>query len=95
MLPDSEKLMHVRAKRFGRSRVAEMQLYRPEACQSGRAQKDLYLFLKAEIDGAREVFRNQFMSAQSMEDYLHLELVSQLANNDDSLLGEDYPGEMV
>lgn len=95
MLPDSEKLLHVRAKRFGRSRVAEMQLYRPEACRSGREQRDLYLFLKPEIDGAREVFRNQFMSAQSMEDYLHLELVSQLANNDDSLLGKDYPGEMV
>jgi hypothetical protein len=94
-LPNPEKLLHVRAQRLARVKVAEMQLYRPEACQAGRAQSNLYLFLKPEIDSARELFRNQFMSATSMADYLHLELLRQLAENNEAFLGADYPGQMV
>jgi hypothetical protein len=94
-LPDSERVLHVRARRFARAKVAEMQLYRPEACRSGRDQQNLYLFLSREVDQAREVFRNQFMTIPSMVDYLHRELASQLAENDELLLGADYPGQMV
>lgn len=94
-LPDPEKLLHVRAKRLARVKVAEMQLYRPEACQTGRARREIYFFLKQEIDSAREMFRNQFMSATSMADYLHFELLKHLADNDEALLGADYPGQMV
>jgi hypothetical protein len=94
-LPDTDKMLHVRARRFARSKVAEMQLYRPEACRSGRGESNIYLFLKQEIDRAREAFRNQFMSGRPMVDYLHLELLRQLANNDEALLGADYPGQIV
>lgn len=94
-VPESEKLLHVRARRLARVKVAEMQLYRPEACRAGRIQADLYLFLKREIDAARGVFRSQFMSATSMIDYLHLELLRQLASDDESILGADYPGQMA
>jgi hypothetical protein len=94
-VPESEKLLHVRARRLARAKVAEMQLYRPEACRAGRVQANLYLFLKQEIDAARGVFRSQFMSTTSMNDYLHLELLQQLADNDESILGADYPGQMV
>jgi hypothetical protein len=72
-----------------------MQLYRPEACHAGRENKDLFFYLKREIESARDTFRNQFMSVSGMVDYLHLELVQQLANNDEVLLGSDYPGQMV
>jgi len=94
-VPDSEKLLHVRARRLARAKVAEMQLYRPEASSAGRIQANVYLFLKQEIDTARSVFRSQFMSTTSMNDYLHLELLRQLADNDESILGADYPGQMA
>jgi hypothetical protein len=90
-----EKLVHVRAQRLARTKVAEMQLYRPEACRAGLEQQDLYLFLKREIDAARAVFRNQFSTTDSMVDYFHHELLHQLTNNDEALLGADYPGPMV
>lgn len=94
-VPESEKLLHVRAKRLARAKVAEMQLYRPEASSAGRIQANVYLFLKQEIDTARGVFRSQFMSTTSMNDYLHFELLRQLADNDESILGADYPGQMA
>ncbi len=93
-LSDDEKLQHVRARRLARTKVAELQLYRPEACEAGRAEKNLYLFLKPEIDAAREVFRTQFMNDRAMADYIHLELCRQLAHDNDVLLGADYPGQM-
>jgi hypothetical protein len=89
-----DKLIHVRAQRMARVKVAEMQLYRPEACASGRQQKDFYVFLGQEISRARETFRTQFMNTRSMVDYLHLELLDKLADNDERLLGADYPGQM-
>jgi hypothetical protein len=94
-VPEEERLQHVRARRAARSKVAEMQLYRPEACEAGRVQKNLYIFLKREIDSARGTFRDQFLGARSMRDYLHLELLTRLAQNDNALLGAEYPGPMV
>jgi hypothetical protein len=94
-VPEPDKLQHVRARRLARVKVAEMQLYRPEACHAGRLQGDVYLFLKREIDSARDTFREQFLNTKSMIDYLHLELLAHIAQNDDSLLGADYPGQMV
>ena len=94
-VPDSDRLQHVRAQRLARVKVAEMQLYRPEACEAGRTQRDIYLFLKREIDSARDIFREQFLATKSMVDYLHLEVLARLARNDNALLGADYPGQMV
>jgi hypothetical protein len=94
-IPETDRLQHVRARRLARVKVAEMQLYRPEACQAGRTQKDIYLFLKREIDSARDIFRDQFLTTNSMADYLHLELLARLAQNDNALLGAEYPGQMV
>ena len=94
-LPDQERMLHLRAQRFARVKVAEMQLYRPEACHAGRGQNNLYLYLKQDIDNAREVFRNQFMTTPTIVDYLHLELVGTLAESDETRLGADYPGQMV
>jgi hypothetical protein len=93
-LTPEEKLIHVRAQRFARVKVAEMQLYRPEACQAGREQKNLYVFLSQEIGNARDLFRTQFMSTRSMVDYLHRELIDKLADDDEALLGAEYPGQM-
>jgi hypothetical protein len=90
-----QRQLHGRAQRFARVTVAEMQLARPEACKAGREQNDLYLFLKREIDKARENYRKQFMTVPSMVDYLHLELVQTAAEGDEQKLGADYPGQLL
>ncbi len=93
-LDESQRSLHIRAQRFARTKVAEMQLYKPELCQKGNDRQDIYLYLKQEIDSAREGFRTQFMTIPTMVDYLHLELVSSLVHGDEFLLGADYPGQM-
>ena len=88
--------LHLRAQRFARVQVAEIRLYQSEKVKNGRAAHDLYTSLKEEITSAREAFRREFLNASdSMVDYLHLELVRTLANDDAELLGQGYPGAMV
>ncbi len=94
-LDEDERALHVRAQRFARVKVAEMQLSRPEACRAGRQQGDFYLFLTKEIDTAREIYRKRFMTNQSMVDYLHLELVRTALGGDEQKLGADYPGQLL
>jgi hypothetical protein len=93
-LGEEQRSQHVRAQRFSRVKVAEMQLYRPEACRQGREQNNLYLLLRPEIDAAREAYRRQFMNTPSMVDYLHLELVKTAAAGDESKMGAEYPGPL-
>jgi hypothetical protein len=94
-LPTEQRQLHIRAQRFARVAVAELQLARPEACRAGREQSDLYLFLKREIDKARESYSKQFMTVPSMVDYLHLELIQTAAQGDERKLGADYPGRLL
>ena len=95
-LSREDRELHLRAQRFARVQVAEIRLYQSENVIKGRAAHDLYTSLKAEIDAAREAFRRDYLNASdSMVDYLHLELVRTLANDDAELLGRDYPGPMV
>lgn len=94
-LPEETRNLHWRAQRFARTAVSEWLLTKPEAASAGAQQNDIYLFLKKEIDAARESFRNQFMNDRSMVDYLHLELVSAAAEGDESKLGADYPGPLA
>lgn len=94
-LDEKGQALHVRAQRFSRVTVAEMQLLRPEACRAGREKGNLYLFLKNEIEAARNAFRRQFMVIPSMVDYLHLELVRAAAEGDEKRLGADYPGQLI
>lgn len=94
-LAGADRNLHIRAQRFARVRVAEMQLYKPSLCQQGTEREDLYLYLKQEIETARDTFRSQFMTISSMVDYLHLELVSALAHGDEFRLGADYPGPLA
>ncbi|MFL6452051.1 MAG: hypothetical protein ACJ746_30950 [Bryobacteraceae bacterium] len=94
-LDEKGQMLHVRAQRFSRVTVAEMQLSRPEACRAGREKGNLYLFLNNEIEAARNKFREQFMVIPSMVDYLHLELVRAAADGDPKRLGADYPGQLI
>jgi hypothetical protein len=95
-LPAEEQRIHFRAQRFARVQAAEMRLFQADAVQAGRAGRNLYDTLRKSIDGAREAFHQSFfVPCPSMVDYLHLELVQTLANDDPDLLGNNYPGPMV
>jgi hypothetical protein len=95
-LPPDEQQIHLRAQRFARVHVAEMRLYEADAVQRGRSYRDLYDALRERIDAARQSFEEEFFAnCPSMVDYLHLELVHTLANDDQNLLGTDYPGPLV
>jgi hypothetical protein len=95
-LPPEEQQIHLRAQRFARVQTAELRLYEAEAVQSGRLRRNLYGTLGRAIDAARNTFRERFFAVcPSMVDYLHLELVRTLANDDPDLLGKDYPGPLV
>jgi hypothetical protein len=91
-LTREQQATHLRAQRFARLKVSEMRLYRPDNVRRGIKRADLYLVLKSEIDAAREAYRKEF---PGVIDYLYLELVGNLANNDDRLLGPLFPGPIV
>jgi hypothetical protein len=94
-LSPKEQQMHLAAQRFARVQVAEMRLGRPDAVRSGRAARDLYGAFKEPVDAAREKFREKHMVSPTMVDYLHLELVRSLADDDANLLGPSYPGPLA
>lgn len=95
-LTPEEQQVHLRAQRFARVQAAGMRLECGAAVQAGRVRHNLYGTLRERIDEARKLFRKDFFgTCPSMVDYLHVELVRTLANDDAELLGKDYPGPMV
>lgn len=94
-LPREEQELHAKAQRFARVRVAEIRLYHAKKVREGREIGNIYAILKDEIDRSRAQFRHEFMLVPSMIDYLHLEILRTLANDDPSLLGPDYPGPLA
>jgi hypothetical protein len=91
-LSPADQAQHLRAQRFARLKVSEMRVYYPQAVRSGIDRGDLYALLKAPIDEARSAYRKEYAG---MFDYLYLELLGNLANHDDRLLGPDFPGPIV
>jgi hypothetical protein len=95
-LSRGEQHLHLAAQRFARVQVAEMRISKLDVLRSASETRDIYGALKSPIDAAREEFREKHMtSSPTMVDYLHLELVRSLANDDAILLGPNYPGPLV
>jgi hypothetical protein len=95
-LSREEQELHLKAQRFARVHIAGIRLHKSDKVKEGRTQHALYASLKAEIDSARDVFQRDFLPiSPTMVDYLHLELLRTLANENADLLGPDYPGPMV
>jgi DNA gyrase/topoisomerase IV subunit B len=95
-LSPQEQQVHLRAQRFARVRTAELRLREGQAIQTGRTRRDVYGALRVPIDAARAEFHAAFFTAcPSMVDYLHMEILRSLANDDAELLGKDYPGPLV
>lgn len=93
-LSRDDQELHSRAQRFARVRVAEMRLYQPDHVRKGRENSCLYTALRGEMDRSRTQFKHEFMTIPSMLDYFHNEVVRTLANDDESLLGPEYPGPL-
>jgi len=91
-LAPEQQAIHLRAQRFARLKVSEMRLYHSDAVRRGMKRADLYLVLKPQIDAARAEYKKEF---PGVLDYLYIELVGNLANNDDRLLGPLFPGPLV
>ena len=92
-LSEADQKMHKDARRFAKLLVSEIELYNKGKVAEGRKNRDLYKWLKTDIDRSRQTFEKRFGKALSKQvDYFHDELVKVLAENDPTVLGADYPG---
>ena len=83
---------HKDARRLARLLVSEIKLYNENAVTQGRQNKDLYTRLKKDIDRSMEVFQQRVPEeVRNQFDYLHDELVRQLADGDAERLGANAP----
>ncbi|MBI3666200.1 MAG: hypothetical protein HY236_08260 [Acidobacteria bacterium] len=95
-LSPAEQEVHLRAQRFARVLVADLQLYRAQEILEGKQAFNLYGRLQDEIDKSREAYHRKFGSTSAASiDYFHLELLRTLAGGREELLGPGYPGPMV
>jgi hypothetical protein len=80
-----------KARKLARLFVSEIKLYNEKLVVEGRAAGDLYTRLKDPIDQSVVVFERRVPEAVRAEfDYMHDELVRQLAGGDASKLGPHY-----
>jgi hypothetical protein len=94
-LSPAEQAVHLRAQRKARALVADLRLAHGERIRKSQAEGNIYRALKPEIDAAREIWRKEFAnSSPAMVDYLYLELLGNLANNEERLLGPEFPGRL-
>lgn len=95
-LPKEEKQLHIQAQRFAKWKASEIRLTKGDLVREARTKGDLYSPLRAEIEAARDEYERRFMKlSPHMVDYLHIELVRTLANDDGALLGPAYPGPLA
>ncbi|MCL2450586.1 MAG: hypothetical protein FWD17_16685, partial [Polyangiaceae bacterium] len=77
-----------KARKFARLLVSEIKLYNAELVSQGVAARDVYARLKGPIDRSVLAFESRIPRAVRAEfDYIHDELVRQLADGDPSKLG--------
>ena len=88
-----EREQHLRAQRFARVLVADLQLYRAAEIREGKRAHNIYGRLQDEIEKSREVYHRKF--GQTSTDYFHLELLRSVADDEEKLMGPDYPGPLV
>lgn len=93
---EEERRLHSDARRFARLLVSEIKLYNEQKVAEGRSEGDLYQRLREYIDRSREMYDKRVKPEVAQRyDYFHNELVSTLAEGDESKLGAAYPGATV
>lgn len=90
-VPSSEVDVHKRAQRFARLLVDEIKLYNQAKVMEGRKNKDLYDRMKEDIDKSRTTYQKRYgNTAAASADYFSQELIRSLAEDDASLLGNNF-----
>ena len=93
---EDERRFHNDARRFARLLVSEIKLYNEQKVNEGRDSSDLYDRLREAIDRSREMYEKRVQPQVSAKfDYFHYELVTNLAEGNDTKLGASYPGASV
>ena len=83
---------HAAARRFARLAVSEIKLYHEDEVKAGREKKDLWTRLGADISMAIQTYEKRVdKEVRARFDYLHDEILRQLAEGDPSKLGPDAP----
>jgi len=79
---------HEEARRFARLLVSEIRLYNEQAVGEGKANRDIYLRLKEDIDRSREMYEQRVApEIRAESNYFFDELVRILAEGDPDALG--------
>ncbi len=93
---EDERRLHNDARRFARLLVSEIKLYNEQKVIEGRSQGDLYQRLREYINRSREMYDKRVKPEVAQRyDYFHDELVTTLAEGDETKLGSAYPGATV
>jgi hypothetical protein len=82
---------HQKAQRFARLLVDEIKLYNQDKVAAGRSNKDLYNRLREDIEKSKSTYDKRYGStAAASGDYFNRELIRSLAEDDASLMGENF-----
>lgn len=93
---EDERRLHNDARRFARLLVSEIKLYNEQKVKEGREAQDLYERLREAIDRSRDMYDKRVQPPVAAKfDYFHYELVSSLAEGEETRLGGGYPGAAV
>jgi hypothetical protein len=83
--------IHRKAQRFARLLIDEIKLYNHAKVSEGRKHKDLYDRLKEDIEKSRATYQKRYgNSAAGAAEYFSQELIRSLAEDDVSLLGNNF-----
>lgn len=83
--------IHKKAQRFARLLIDEIKLYNHAKVSEGRKHKDLYDRLKEDIEKSRATYQKRYgNTAAGAAEYFSQELVRSLAEDDVSLLGNNF-----
>jgi hypothetical protein len=93
---EDERRLHNDARRFARLLVSEIKLYNEQKVKEGREAQDLYERLREAIDRSRDMYDKRVQPPVAAKfDYFHYELVSTLAEGEETKLGGGYPGAAI
>ena len=83
--------IHRKAQRFARLLMDEIKLYNKAKVSEGRKHRDLYDRLKEDIEKSRTTYHKRYGNTAAGEaDYFNQELIRNLAEDDVSLLGNNF-----
>ena len=89
--PQDEDVLK-KARRFAKLLVDEIKLYNQAKVNEGRQHKDLYNRLKEDIDKSRASYEKRYGgTAAAHSDFFTQEVIKVLAENDISILGNNFP----